>query len=171
MKRQSLTLVLTAGAIALASLSISTQSSYSQPVPGQRGFWCDTSNGEPVTMYQNANGGKEPWIRWSSRAFTGSGYDSLTRCREVSQRLETYRKNEQLKYITVGVMNGQKVVCTASQVNGRCEDLIYTLKPNQDAVQTLNNLLSWREGQAGVSSLYESGEIPYIDVSGRLGEP
>jgi hypothetical protein len=86
----------------------------------------------------------------------------------VSGRLEKYRSNEQLKYITVGIMNGQKVVCTASQVNGRCEDLIYTLKPNQDAVQTLNNLLSWREGQAGAPSLYESGEIPYIDVSERL---
>jgi len=45
------------------------------------------------------------------------------------------------------------------------------LKPNPDAVKTLNNLLAWREGQAGAPSLSESKDsIPFIDVSGRLGD-
>ncbi|WP_322674553.1 MULTISPECIES: COP23 domain-containing protein [unclassified Nostoc] len=41
-------------------------------------------------------------------------------------------------------MNGQNVVCTANQVNGCCKRLILTLKPNEDGVQALNNLLAWR---------------------------
>ena len=154
---------------ALGSFTIGTQQSQAQNAQA-RGFYCDTSGGVPVTIYQNAQGAREPWIRWVSNAFASSGFDPQTRCREVSARLETYRRNRQLKYITVGMMNGQRVVCTASQVNGRCEGLIFTLKRGQDPIRTLNNLLAWREGQAGAPSLSESGSVPYIDVSGRLGD-
>lgn len=163
------TSVFATSAISLTCVAIATSPSPAQNAAA-RGFFCDTSSGVPVTVYQNPQGNKEPWIRWVSNAFASSGYNPQTRCQEVSGRLETYRRNKQLKYITVGVMNGQRVVCTASQVNGRCENLIFTLKPNQDAVRTLNNLLAWREGQAGAPSLRESGAIPYIDVSGRLGD-
>lgn len=167
MRLQSLTTVLTGGAIALGLTATFNQPSQAQSA---RGFYCDTSTGVPVTMYQNAQGGSEPWIRWTSNYFRGAGYNTATRCQEVSGRMETYRRNKQLKFITVGRMNGQNVVCTASQVNGRCEGLIFTLKPGQDAVKTLTNLLAWREGQAGAPSLNESGGVPYIDVSGRLGD-
>ncbi len=167
MKRQSLTTFLTASAVALGATVTLNQPSQAQTA---RGFYCDSSNNTPVTMYQNAQGNTEPWIKWTSNYFTDSGYSPATRCQEVSGRLETYRRNKQLKFITVGRMNGQNVVCTASQVNGRCEGLIFTLKPREDAVRTLNNLLAWREGQAGAPSLSESGAVPYIDVSGRLGE-
>ncbi|MEA5552574.1 COP23 domain-containing protein [Anabaena cylindrica UHCC 0172] len=153
-------------AIALGTTVALHQPSYAQA----QGFYCDRSTGVPVTVYQNSQGITEPWIKWTSNHFRYSGYDPLTRCQEVSGRLETYRRNKQLKLITVGRMNGQNVVCTASQVNGRCEGLIFTLKRGQDAVKTLTNLLAWREGQAGIRSLSESGAAPYIDVSGRLGE-
>lgn len=133
-----------------------------------RGFSCDTSSGSPTTIYQNSQGGREPWIHWNSDAFADSGYDPLTRCQQVSSRFETYRQNRQLKYITVGIMNEQNVICTASNVNGRCEGLLFTLKPEQDPIATLYKLLAWREGQAGVPSLSESGAAPYIDVSDRL---
>ena len=156
------------GLIALCSSFLAPQTALSQPAPGQRGFFCDTSTGTPTTLYQNSQGSREPWIKWESDVFSGAGYDPVKRCTEVSGRLETYRQNKQLKYITAGIMNRQQVICTASQVNGRCEELIFTLKPNQDAVTTLNKLLAWREGQAGTPSLSESGNIPYIDVSGRL---
>lgn len=168
MKLPSLTPFVTAGAIALGITTFS-QSSQGQNAAA-RGFFCDTSSGVPVTIYQNTQGTQEPWIRWVSNAFGSAGYNPQTRCQEVSGRLETYRRNKQLKYITVGMMNGQNVVCTASQVNGRCENLIFTLKQGLDPVRTLNNLLAWREGQAGAPSLRESGAIPYIDVSGRLGD-
>jgi len=49
-----------------------------------------------------------------------------------------------------------------------CENLIYTLKPVQNPIATLNRLLAWREGQAGVGTSIESDSIPYVDVSGRI---
>jgi hypothetical protein len=165
MKLSVLRTVITTSAIAIGALA-----SLQQPGRAEytKGFYCDTSTGQPVTVYRNASGGLEPWIRWTSEFFKKSGYNSVDRCREVSGRLETYRQQKSLRFITVGIINRQRVVCTASQVNGRCEGLIFTLKPGQDAVKTLVNLLAWREGQAGTPSLYESGEIPYIDVSSRL---
>ncbi|KKD39271.1 MAG: COP23 domain-containing protein [Limnoraphis robusta] len=54
-----------------------SQSSKAQLAPGQRGFFCDTSTGIPTTVYQNSQGGREPWIQWESEAFSGAGYDPL----------------------------------------------------------------------------------------------
>lgn len=172
MKKLSVLQLLTAGAIALSTTAIGSASSQGQPPPGQSGFWCDTSSGTPATLYQNRQGGVEPWIYWTSNAFSGSGYTPERRCQEVSSRLETYRRNRQLQFITVGRINNQRVICTASQVNGRCENLIYTLKAGQDPISTLYNFLAWREGQAATPSLFESSQsiVPYIDVRDRLGD-
>lgn len=170
MKTPSLSSIACTVVLALGTIGLTAPSSLSQPGPGQRGFWCDTSAGIPITTYKNSQGGYEPWIRWVSNYFSESGYDPLTRCREVSARLETYRRNQQLKFITVGYINRQPVICTASTVNSRCEGLIFTLKPGQNAVYTLNTFLAWREGQAATPSLNESGEIPYIDVRDRIEE-
>lgn len=155
------------GAIAIGSLALSAKPSQSQSTSG---FMCDASSGSPATVYQNRQGAREVWINWVSDYFRDSGYDPMTRCREVSGRLESFRQNKQLKFVTVGYMNGQRVICTASQVNGRCDGLIYTLKPGQDAVRTLYQFMGLREGQAGAPSLSESGSIPYIDVRPRLGD-
>lgn len=155
------------GAIAIGSLAMNAKPSQSQSASG---FMCDASSGSPSTVYQNRQGAREVWINWVSDHFRDSGYDPMTRCREVSARLETYRQNKQLKFVTVGYMNGQRVICTASQVNGRCDGLIYTLKPGQDSVRTLYQFMGLREGQAGVPSLSESDAMPYIDARPRLGE-
>jgi len=155
---------MTASLIALCSSLFTSYGSLAQPAPGERGVFCDTSTGDPITVYQNSDGGHEPWIQWVSDAFSDAGYDPLTRCREVSGRLETYRRNKELKYITAGQMNSQSVICTANEVRGRCEGLIFTLKPGQSPIRTLNHLRAWLEGQAGTSSMMESGTIPYIDM-------
>jgi Circadian oscillating protein COP23 len=155
------------GAIAIGSLVFSAKPSQSQSASG---FMCDASSGSPATVYQNRQGVREVWINWVSDYFRDSGYDPMTRCREVSGRLESFRQNKQLKYVTVGYMNGQRVICTASKVNGRCDGLIYTLKPGQDSVRTLYQFMGLREGQAGAPALSESGDMPYIDARPRLGE-
>ena len=164
-ERQLLTVL--AGAIAIGSLAFSAKPSQSQSASG---FMCDASSGSPATVYQNRQGVREVWINWVSDYFRDSGYDPMTRCREVSGRLESFRQNKQLKYVTVGYMNGQRVICTASKVNGRCDGLIYTLKPGQDSIRTLYQFMGLREGQAGASTLSESGDMPYIDARPRLGE-
>ena len=153
----------------LSNVSISRASSQSQPNLGQGGFVCDTSTGEPVTVYQNPQGFREPWIRWNSNFFSSSGYDPLTRCQQVSQRLENYNRNRQLNYVTVGVVNNQKVICTSSRVNGPCEGLIYTLRRDQDPAPALSSFFVWLANQKARPSLFESSTAIYINVRERLG--
>jgi serine protease Do len=153
----------------LSNISISRASSQSQPNLDQGGFVCDTSTGEPVTVYQNPQGFREPWIRWNSNFFSSSGYDPLTRCQQVSQRLENYNRNRQLNYVTVGVVNNQKVICTTSRVNGPCEGLIYTLRRDQDPAPALSSFFVWLANQKARPSLFESSTAIYINVGERLG--
>lgn len=137
----------------------------------QSGFRCDTSGDVPTTMYQSGEGNSEPWIQWVSDHFAGSGWSPDARCQEVSSRLETYRKNKKLRYVTLGTVNNQSVICVASQDQGPCEGIIYTLKPGQDGIQALNNLFAWRKGEEGLQSNYESvTAIPYINVGTRLDD-
>jgi V8-like Glu-specific endopeptidase len=153
----------------LSNISMSRASSQSQPNLGQGGFVCDTSTGEPVTVYQNPQGFREPWIRWNSNFFSSSGYDPLTRCQQVTQRLENYKRNRQLNYVTVGVVNNQKVICTSSRVNGPCEGLIYTLRHDQDPAPALSSFFVWLANQKARPSLFESSTAIYINVGERLG--
>ena len=137
----------------------------------QSGFRCDTSGEIPTTIYQSSQGKPEPWIKWVSDYFSGSGWSPNDRCQEVSSRLETYRRNKQLKYVTLGTINNQSVICVASQNQGPCEGIVYTLKPEQDGLKTLNNLFAWRKGGEVLESNYESvTSIPYINVGSRLDE-
>lgn len=137
----------------------------------QSGFVCDTSSDVPTTMYRSSQGNREPWIQWVSDHFSGSGWSPDARCQEVSSRLETYRRNKKLRYVTLGTVNNQSVICVASKDQGPCEGIIYTLKPGQDGIQALNNLFAWRKGEQGLQSNYESvTAIPYIDVGSRLEE-
>ena len=163
----------------LAQLPTSIQTSESQTpaiqtensTVARAGFRCDTDGDVPTTIYQSTQGTPEPWIKWVSDHFSGSGWSPDERCQEVSSRLETYRKNKKLRYVTLGTVNNQSVICVASQDQGPCEGIIYTLKPGQDGIQALNNLFAWRKGEEGLQSNYESvTAIPYIDVGTRLNE-
>jgi len=132
--------------------------------PAQSGFYCDNSNGIPQTRYKSRAGGTEVWINWSSDHFADAGYDSLRRCQIVSDRLENFRRNRQLNYISVGWQNGQKIICSATAA-GQCVGLIYTLKPGQDANQTLEQFMRLRRGEATTPSLFESeDDLLFIDV-------
>lgn len=156
------------GSDILSNISIDRVSNQSRSNVSIGGFLCDTSTGAPMTVYQNAQGFREPWIRWSSNFFSRSGYDPLTRCQLVTQRLENYRRNKQLNYVTVGIVNNQKAICTTSRMNGACEGLIYTLRRDQDPVPALNTFFVWLANQKARPSLYESGTMPYINVQERL---
>ena len=168
-----------AGCASVIASPIFAQSSPTQPTINQTspintvqsGFRCDTSGDLPTTLYQSSQGTAEPWIKWQSDHFSGSGWSPETRCQEVSSRLETYRRDKKLKYVTLGTVNNQSVICVASQEGGKCEGIIYTLKPGQDGLKALNNLFAWRKGEQGLESNYESvTAIPYINVEERLNE-
>ena len=178
-QQQKLLCLMVAGYASAIAAPILAQSSSTQPTINptpsvnmlQSGFRCDISGDLPTTLYQSSQGTAEPWIKWQSDHFSGSGWSPETRCQEVSSRLETYRRNKKLKYVTLGTVNNQSVICVASQEGGKCEGIVYTLKPGQDGLKALNNLFAWRKGEQGLESNYESATIiPYINVGERLDE-
>ncbi|NEO97919.1 MAG: hypothetical protein F6K58_04260 [Symploca sp. SIO2E9] len=150
----------------VSGLRSSTTVAATQP-SGSGGFFCDTSSGIPETRYQSSSGSSEVWIRWNSNFFSTSGYDPLSRCQAVSGRLENYRRNGKLNYMGVGEMNGQSIICTAIKP-GNCLGLVYTLKPQQNPVETLQQFMQHRVGIVGAAPLYESEdgeeETPFVDV-------
>jgi Circadian oscillating protein COP23 len=155
--------------ISLVTISTAqSQTNPSQTNPTQTGFSCNTSEDVPTTVYKNKQGIQEPWIKWSSDYFSDSGWTPQSRCQEVSNRLENYRRNNQLKYVTLGTVKNQTVICVANAKQAPCAGVIYTLKPGQNAIAALNNLFAWRKGEAGLQSSYETMEIPYIEVGSRL---
>jgi altronate dehydratase len=105
-----------------------------------------------MTMYQNAQGGVERWIEWSSGAFSRSGYSPLTRCQKVSERLESQRRAGRLKYITSSMQKSLPVVCTATD-GGECDVMLFTLRRREDVVPVMSKLLALREGVKGVPPL------------------
>jgi Circadian oscillating protein COP23 len=158
-------------AITMTSCLTAITLSNSTQAQTTKGFQCDTDSGIPTTIYHNAQGNSEPWIKWVSTHFTDQKWTPAARCQAVSERLEQYRQEGKLKYVTLGVENEQQVICVASKDNGPCEGIVYTLKPGQDGVAALNNLFAWGSGQENIESNYESSTtIPYINVGKKLDE-
>ncbi|MDJ0588937.1 MAG: COP23 domain-containing protein [Pleurocapsa sp. MO_226.B13] len=156
--------------LAIASCLLGLTAFNSVQAQTEKGFKCDTDSGVPTTIYNNARGVKEPWIKWVSDYFSNSDWTPLSRCKTVSQRLEEYRRQGKLKYVTLGTQNEQQIICVASYDNGPCEGIIYTLKPGQDGIAALNNLFAWGSGQEDLEASYETYNIPYINVEERLDE-
>ena len=155
--------------IAIASSISVIATSNSVRAQDAQGFVCDSNSGIPTTIYRDGRGVSEPWIKWVSEHFSEAKWTPQARCETVSQRLEQYRQEGRLKYVTLGVENNQQIICVASRNNGPCEGIVYTLKPGQDGIAALNNLFAWGSGQQNLESSYESSFlIPYINVGDKL---
>lgn len=160
----SIIMAITSGIIAFTiSDSVQAQS--------EKGFVCDLNSGVPTTTYLDGRGTSEPWIKWVSEHFSEAKWTPKARCETVSERLEQYRQEGKLKYVTLGIENNQQIICVASRDNGPCEGIVYTLKPGQNGISALNNLFAWGSGQQNLESSYESSTaIPYINVGERLSK-
>lgn len=115
---------------------------------------------------------KKPIIVWKQEDFSGNGYPPKVRCEEVSPRFQEAYENGSLKYMTHGEMNGQPVVCTASKVGNDCDTLLITLKHQDNAEQTLEQLSNILLGYASAPLQQSSGDItydqenrPYVEVN------
>ncbi|MCF2146299.1 COP23 domain-containing protein [Desmonostoc muscorum LEGE 12446] len=131
-------------------------------------FSCDTSSQLPATRATNtATGASLSVIRWYSEYFTGSGYDPMTRCQQVSARFQQAHNTGSLDYITAGIVNGMPVICAASP-GGSCNasNLLFTLKRGVNAAETLQRLFDVRDG-AG-PALYESKGRTYVNLTKKL---
>lgn len=114
---------------------------------------------------------KKPIITWNQETFSDAGFDPQTRCEAVSPRFQEAYHNQSLKFLTHGTINGQSVICTSRLVGGDCQTLLLTLLPEDDPLQTLEQLSDIFLGyassplqQSSEESIHEVGERVYVEV-------
>lgn len=129
-------------------------------------FLCTSIGGVPTTVAATSDGRSVPVIRWTSRAFDNAGWPPERRCRDVSARFDIYHREGRLKYLTTGRINDKPVICTTTSMGGGCDRLLYTLKPDQSASATLQNLLDVRVKAR--APLVESNGRTYLSINELL---
>lgn len=138
-----------------------------KPVIRPNKFYCDRGiNGIPTTFVKTPQG-TYPVIRWVSDYFLSAGYTPMTRCRQVSDKFQFFYDDGRLDYITTGIVNRQPVVCVSGQNGGPCQGVLFTLKPDQSASQTIQKLFDIRVG-AATGPLYESASRFYLNFNDYL---
>lgn len=135
------------------------------PVANTLTFSCSTESGVPTT-FVTTQGRTYPIIRWASNYFSPHGYEPLTRCRQVSAKFQQFSNNGTLNYVTAGTVNHQPVICVSNTKNGACAGVLFTLKPEEDASRTIQQLFDIRSGAAG--PLEESNSRIYFDMKKYL---
>ena len=163
MKIPPLVLLIACGAI--ASPHLATLEAFA----GASAYTCVTLRGVPTTTAVMTSGKSVPVIRWVSDVFTGSGWSPQRRCTEVSDRFTKLNNQGLLNYLTTGYLNGMNVICAAINKNDVCtgDNLLFTLKPNQSAPDTLKRLFNVRT--YAVRPLNETGDQVFVDLNEFLG--
>lgn len=138
-----------------------------QPTRVSHRFYCESGENDVPTTFVETRLGTYPVIRWVSNYFTPHGYDQMTRCRQVSDKFQTYFNDGNLNYVTTGVVNHQPVVCVSDTNGGTCQGVLFTLKPQQNASRVIQQLFDLRSGAAS-GPLYESGSRLYLDLNQHI---
>ena len=130
-------------------------------------YICETSGCFPIT-YVVTPTEKIEFIAWKSQAFKNSGYPAQKRCEKVSQRFQYHSDVGNLRYITTGKINNQKVICVARSKNSSCISggLLLTLESKDNPKKVLTELfnVSTRKQKMSITR----GKPIYIDVDAYL---
>ncbi len=146
MKRAKLVSLFTISALS-AAVATTLNTDVAQAQAATR-FYCGQSRGVPATLAETPNGVR-PVIRWTSDYFSGSGYTPQVRCDIVSQKFQKNFESGRLRYLTIGVVNREPVICVAETEGGVCSDVLYTMKRgHQDPFATKLRLQAVGQGRA-----------------------
>ncbi|MFM5891019.1 MAG: COP23 domain-containing protein [Dolichospermum sp.] len=139
-------------------------------------FICSTSryseNGKsvPTTFVWTPNFQKAI-VTWTSVL---GGVKPQQRCKIVSQNFQTAFNNGSLNYVTNAVQNGNKVICSVSSIDGGCDTVLFTLRPQDNSRTVLKQLNKLWFGSVTTGPIQQSsgGETKYyIDIRQFLNTP
>ena len=123
----------------------------------------------PTTVLWTPNF-KKAMVTWTSVL---AGYGPQERCQKVSDNFQVALNNGSLNYITNAVQNGSKVICSVSSIDGGCDTVLFTLRPQDKSQNVLRHLNKLWFGSATTGPLIQySGEQKfYLDIRQFLNTP
>ncbi|MBS9387014.1 MAG: COP23 domain-containing protein [Dolichospermum sp. BR01] len=138
-------------------------------------FICSTSryseNGKsvPTTFLWTPNFQKA-MVTWTSVL---GGVKPQQRCKIVSQNFQTAFNNGSLNYVTNAFQNGNKVICSVSSIDGGCDTVLFTLRPQDKSKDVLKRLNKLWFGSVTTDSIIEQSQEKkfYIDIRQFLNTP
>jgi Circadian oscillating protein COP23 len=152
----------------LNSGGIFTQVAPAQAESGEVQFVCGTSfhkesNRKVPTTIAWTPTGKVAIVQWVKSI--GNYWTPERRCNEFSQRMTVAYQAGTLKFLTNSKKNGSSVICTATEVNGKCQNILMTLRPQDKAISFLSELKDVLNGRAAGPMSHSSGEPQvYIEI-------
>jgi Circadian oscillating protein COP23 len=170
-----LTSILLLSATLLSSTTILFQTTPVKAQADEAKFSCGSSYNSgkdkkvPTTIVWTPTG-KTALVQWVRPM--GNYWTPERRCNEFSQKMTIAYQNRTVNFLTNGKMKGQRVICTANEVNGDCKDVLMTLRPQDKSLMILNELKDLLNGRAaGGPIIHNSGEAQLyyqIDMSELL---
>ncbi|MDB9308442.1 COP23 domain-containing protein [Aphanizomenon sp. CS-733/32] len=139
-------------------------------------FICSTSryseNGKSVpTTFLWTQNFQKAMVTWTSVL---GGVKPQQRCKTVSQNFQTAFNNGSLNYVTNAFQNGSKVICSVSSIDGGCDTVLFTLRPQDNSRDILKQLNKLWFGSVTTDPLIHQGsgeEKFYIDIRQFLNTP
>jgi hypothetical protein len=92
----------------------------------------------------------------------GNYWTPEKRCAEFSQKIGTAYQNGTINYLTNTKINGQKVICTAAEVNGDCKSVLMTLRPQDNSLTMLSELKDVLNGRSEGGTISHSSSDPQL---------
>jgi Circadian oscillating protein COP23 len=120
-------------------------------------FTCTDVSGRLATAVQTKKG-NVPLVYWDSAAFNSAGFSPQVRCQKVTQRFTNLYGSGQLKYLAVGKVRSQSVICGLKVSKASCnsENMLFTIKPESDPRNVLRQLNAVRNRAANSAAVNES---------------
>ncbi|MBO3462071.1 COP23 domain-containing protein [Aetokthonos hydrillicola Thurmond2011] len=162
--------------IAIASFSTDWFRNWTPELFRQTRFSCtlqlDTQKGGEVwtVMYRNDKEVK-PWLRMVNSF--GDGWDTRTRCDEITKRLEGFRQDGLLRfsYRTDPKTPKQDVICVHTKLDPQNCNLLVTLKPGADGYDSLRRMTMAIQNGTTVDQGSGTSQTPnssFVSVEGLL---
>ena len=140
---------LSSSVVVIASLLVTALAS--PPSKAQEiSFVCTVDTGNVPTTYAQTPEGSTPVFKWTSNFFRPP-YTPMQRCQEVTKRMNSFHRQNQLDALTSGRVNNLPVICAGAGCDPRGSNVLLTLKPNQSGNQVLQEIDANRSGAAGPS--------------------
>lgn len=109
-------------------------------------FQCGADYMDIPTTYVETQGGAVEIFKWKSNYFQGP-YTPVQRCLEVTQRMNQFQPD----YLVTGRVNNYNVICAGTSCDRTGNNILITLRPDQNPAQVLQEIDNTRDGAGGPS--------------------